>query len=63
MPWPAEQQSKPRPGPAAESSTITIGRNPQSDVSLDFEIISWDHARVTLEHDGWTRRWGDSASR
>ena len=53
MPWPAEQQSKPRPGPAAESSTITIGRNPQSDVSLDFEIISWDHARVTLERDAW----------
>jgi pSer/pThr/pTyr-binding forkhead associated (FHA) protein len=51
MPWP--------PGlllPAARSadaSVITIGRNPQSSVALDFEIISWEHARVVRQGDTW----------
>lgn len=30
--------------------TITIGRSPDSDVVLDFPIISWQHARIVQEN-------------
>ena len=30
--------------------TITIGRSPESDVVLDFPIVSWQHARIVEEH-------------
>jgi ABC-type multidrug transport system ATPase subunit/pSer/pThr/pTyr-binding forkhead associated (FHA) protein/ABC-type multidrug transport system permease subunit len=51
MPWP----EAPRPGPkaATRAQTITIGRNPDSDVQLDYGMISWDHAHISLEPTGW----------
>ncbi len=50
MPWPPNQQSDLRPG---DQRPITIGRNPQSTLCLDRETISWNHARVVREEDGW----------
>jgi ABC-type multidrug transport system ATPase subunit/ABC-type multidrug transport system permease subunit len=52
MPWPANLQA-PAPRPA-DASAITIGRNPECSVHLDFEMISWDHARITRQGTSWT---------
>src|SRR5450432_1763910 len=35
------------PGEMQSNRTIRIGRSPDSDVVLDFPIISWEHARVS----------------
>jgi ABC-type multidrug transport system ATPase subunit/pSer/pThr/pTyr-binding forkhead associated (FHA) protein len=51
MPWPADGRSGPS-RPAAPHA-ITIGRNPASDVHLDYGMISWDHARIVPEGKGW----------
>ena len=34
-------------GPA--NRVITIGRSPQSDVQVDLDIVSWNHARIVFE--------------
>jgi ABC-type multidrug transport system ATPase subunit/pSer/pThr/pTyr-binding forkhead associated (FHA) protein/ABC-type multidrug transport system permease subunit len=54
MPWPdAPRQAAAKAVPRAQ--TITIGRNPDSDVQLDYGMISWDHAHITLEPaGGWS---------
>ena len=39
MPFPVETQA---------STTIRIGRSPDSQVVLDFPMISWEHARIVL---------------
>lgn len=52
LPWPANLQ--PPVARPADSSVITIGRNPESNVALDFEMISWNHARITRVGDTWT---------
>jgi ABC-type multidrug transport system ATPase subunit/pSer/pThr/pTyr-binding forkhead associated (FHA) protein len=50
LPWPGQASAPPsRQGPRV----IRIGRSPESDVVLDFPMISWDHARIT-ERDGDT---------
>jgi ABC-type multidrug transport system ATPase subunit/ABC-type multidrug transport system permease subunit len=59
MPWPPMSDSAPppprvrtvvsdppKPGGAR---TITIGRDPESDVQIDLPIVSWNHARITVE--------------
>ena len=52
MPWPVTLQRS-TTAKTVDGSTITIGRNPESKVALDFEMISWDHARVTRQGDTW----------
>jgi len=37
---------------AFRGNTMVIGRDPQSDVHLDFPMISWHHARLTRESGG-----------
>lgn len=44
LPWPQTQQ----PG-----NVITIGRNPVSDIRLDFPMISWDHAKIVRQGESW----------
>jgi ABC-type multidrug transport system ATPase subunit/pSer/pThr/pTyr-binding forkhead associated (FHA) protein len=55
MPWPSVK-SYPSPelaGNAASypiaSRVITIGRSPESDVQVDLNIVSWNHARILIE--------------
>ncbi len=54
LPWPAaarsEGPSQPvRPATPAGPRTIDIGRAPESDVVLDYPMISWEHARLVVE--------------
>jgi len=51
MPWPGAKVDTPRVKPGEQ--VITIGRNPASDIRLDFGMISWDHARIYLTAAGW----------
>ena len=37
----------------AAPGLITIGRNPKSDIHLDYPMISWDHARIFPHESGW----------
>lgn len=55
MPWPNVPR-EPRKAVAASDSpsgalrrTITIGRNPASDVHIDLPAVSWNHASITYE--------------
>ena len=48
LPWP-EQTTQ--PAPVRTPGVISIGRSPESDIVLDFPMISWNHARI-LERDG-----------
>ncbi len=61
MPWPKELQGErdspdascPTPTIAAPEGSVqkfTIGRNPSSDVVIDVECVSWDHARLIVIH-------------
>jgi len=45
LPWP-DGPSQARP--AAHARVIRIGRSPESDVVLDYPVISWEHARILL---------------
>ena len=45
FPWP----KKPKPS----AVIITIGRNPSSDIQLDYPMISWNHARIRSHDGGW----------
>jgi ABC-type multidrug transport system ATPase subunit/pSer/pThr/pTyr-binding forkhead associated (FHA) protein len=50
MPWPTAPSRASRPAPTQE---IAIGRAPESDIQLDFPMISWNHARVTRSDGQW----------
>ena len=50
MPWPSDNGATRLGGPpTAPARTITIGRDPESNVVLDYPMISWNHAK--LVHD------------
>ena len=53
MPWPRAEQRRPAPVNGEDLQTITIGRNPDSNVHLDYRIVSWDHARLVREGSQW----------
>jgi ABC-type multidrug transport system ATPase subunit len=53
MPWPAAAQSSQGPSPASQSQTINIGRSPDSEVWLDYPMISWNHARISRSGQQW----------
>ena len=46
LPWP-KVGSQGRPSPDERWRVIRIGRSPQSDVVLDYPMVSWEHARIT----------------
>ncbi len=58
IPWPAaanggsSRRQDARSANATDSRVITIGRDPESDVQLDYPMISWQHARVTRTSHG-----------
>ena len=52
MPWPS-QASAPIGQPGADAQVINIGRAPESDVWLDYPMISWNHARVARVQNQW----------
>src|SRR6266496_1786217 len=56
MPWP-DSGSRPQPPPSrdrgASSQVLNIGRSPDSDIQLDYPMISWEHARITQVGDQW----------
>jgi ABC-type multidrug transport system ATPase subunit/pSer/pThr/pTyr-binding forkhead associated (FHA) protein len=35
--------------PVPANQVLTIGRSPQSDVQVDLDIVSWNHARIVFE--------------
>ncbi len=53
MPWPTEKSSPPKSGRPAGSQVLTIGRDPQCEIHLDFPMISWQHARITPSGKQW----------
>jgi ABC-type multidrug transport system ATPase subunit/pSer/pThr/pTyr-binding forkhead associated (FHA) protein/ABC-type multidrug transport system permease subunit len=60
LPWPPLSEPRPQErsagGAAAEGGAarvIRIGRSPESDVVLDYPMISWEHARVVREGEDW----------
>lgn len=50
MPWPVAPQTRPAESPSDGGKTITIGRSPESDVQIDFPIVSWNHAVIRVEN-------------
>ena len=64
MPWPDLPDSAPNsprvptvisdPPKPGGARSITIGRDPQSDVQIDLPIVSWNHARITVEKGQYT---------
>jgi ABC-type multidrug transport system ATPase subunit len=48
-----ENQAKTPSHRQPAGSIITIGRRPDSDVVLDYPMISWDHARLIASGGGW----------
>jgi len=65
MPWPPAGPAPVRPAregsgktiasrePGAAPGVISIGRNPESNVHLDYPMVSWNHARISREGAGW----------
>jgi ABC-type multidrug transport system ATPase subunit/ABC-type multidrug transport system permease subunit len=53
LPWPSQapSQQSPPPKPASEPGVVRIGRSPDSDIVLDYPMISWEHARI-VERNG-----------
>lgn len=47
LPWPDAALDTRRP---AQPGVIRIGRSPDSDVVLDYPLISWDHARILQQN-------------
>lgn len=65
LPWPERKASGISPVPASSASgaprasapgagSLTIGRDPQCEIHLDYPMISWHHARITLSGNQWT---------
>ncbi len=67
MPWPSELstvqahvsssgENAANYSPAnGEIRTISVGRGPENDVVLDYPVVSWNHARLTVDSSGWMR--------
>jgi ABC transport system ATP-binding/permease protein len=59
MPWPSSSAPSPssssssRAARPAGGQVITIGRNPENNIHLDYPMISGNHARVTRTGDQW----------
>jgi ABC transport system ATP-binding/permease protein len=54
MPWPAASSySASSARPVSGTSEITIGRDPENDIHLDYPMISANHARVSRSGDQW----------
>ncbi|HEX4136386.1 MAG TPA: FHA domain-containing protein [Bryobacteraceae bacterium] len=54
MPWPGGRQAPRAPDPGPDAQIITIGRSPESNVHLDYGMVSWNHARILRDDGGWT---------
>lgn len=58
LPWPARQGADGQPKNDAPEfrgaavRTITIGRSPESNVVLDYPMISWNHAKLSVDQSG-----------
>jgi ABC-type multidrug transport system ATPase subunit/pSer/pThr/pTyr-binding forkhead associated (FHA) protein len=56
LPWPPSQTPEPSSASALEraasSRAISIGRDPNGDVVLDYPMISWNHARLERDAQG-----------
>ncbi len=55
LPWPAQSTAPAPPGGGRAWTgprVIAIGRAPESDVVLDYPMISWNHARLTRDAQG-----------
>src|SRR5215472_2157351 len=53
IPWPGNGTETPAPpAKGLAQRTITIGRDPESTVVLDYPMISWNHARLFVESGG-----------
>src|SRR5581483_3018316 len=50
LPWP---RSETRVERAIPGEVITIGRSPDSNIHLDFPMISWQHARISRSGNQW----------
>jgi ABC transport system ATP-binding/permease protein len=50
LPWP-EGAADGQPGQTSATRVIRVGRSPDSDVVLDYPMISWDHARIVEQGD------------
>ena len=44
-----------------ERTDYTIGRNPDSHIHYENRTVSWDHARLHWDRDGWRRAPGQGA--
>ena len=54
MPWPGSGNTvRSAPDAAPDAEIITIGRSPANHVRLDFEMVSWTHARIFSHGTGW----------
>jgi ABC-type multidrug transport system ATPase subunit/ABC-type multidrug transport system permease subunit len=57
FPWPAHESAVGLGGSgasdAAGNQVVTIGRNPDSDIHLDYPMISWNHARIVKTARGY----------
>jgi ABC-type multidrug transport system ATPase subunit/ABC-type multidrug transport system permease subunit len=51
LPWPEQSPSQPLTVHPRDSRVIRIGRAPDSDIVLDYPMISWEHARI-VERNG-----------
>ena len=49
LPWPGEGGIRTASRPPGEARVIRIGRSPDSDIVLDYPMISWEHARIVQE--------------
>jgi ABC-type multidrug transport system ATPase subunit/pSer/pThr/pTyr-binding forkhead associated (FHA) protein len=55
LPWPTPSKVPAPPGGgrlSTDARVISIGRAPESDVVLDYPMISWNHARLTRDAQG-----------
>ena len=53
LPWPGTSAAPARPSSSrGAGSVIRIGRAPESDVVLDYPMVSWNHARLSRDAGG-----------
>lgn len=54
MPWPSSSSDSSSSAVRSSSAQVlTIGRAPESNIQLDYAMISWNHARVSRTGDQW----------